>query len=60
MVRHYCDKCGKEIMPYGRNTKLMRVKMECINDYAEEVLLDLCRDCGDKLMVWLREGREWQ
>ena len=59
MVKHYCDKCGKEIMPFERNTKLARVKIECIHDYAEEILFDLCRDCGDKLWVWMREGREF-
>lgn len=46
-----CDKCEEEI---PSELEIFHVKSEACTDYQEYIDWELCRDCHDKLLVWIK------
>ncbi len=61
MIRYFCDKCGKEIKPYGG----MKVKWERgvlqldFKPYngEDEGFYDLCDECSSEFKGWIDNER---
>lgn len=54
-----CDICGKKIDKTKRNVGSLKVKMkrQCMTEfpYAAFERLDICWECSDKMMTWIRK-----
>ena len=57
MIKHFCDRCGKEIPKNGQKTYVRVTDQDVEVPKGMKVEYELCMDCLDKL-VDLLEGKD--
>ena len=64
MIKHVCDRCGREIpdsLYYIRSREYYRYRFWFSRNQKErcqEVEHELCKDCQESLWHWWEEGNE--
>ena len=57
MIKHFCDRCGKEVEYNELINDAFGVKPQLYGDFYEETI-SLCPDCQKKLMKFLKDEKE--
>lgn len=61
MVKHYCDRCGREISSIVSTPSFLpaflkvKASIGVVNEWVD---CDLCSDCRDALLDWLAGSKE--
>lgn len=60
MIKHYCDKCGKEIIN-GTNGKFIEItRMPFGRNVFTDYSFELCNDCLEGLAEYLGTEVDWE
>ena len=57
MKRHYCDKCGREVIESDL-LSVYSVRIGCVVPVYAKSDYELCEDCLDKLNKWVQTKEE--
>ena len=57
MLKHFCDRCGKEVEYSELINDAFGVKPKLYGDFYEETI-SLCPDCQKELMQWVGDAKE--
>ena len=57
MIKHFCDRCGKEVERSELINDAFGVKPRLYGDFYEETI-SLCPDCQKDLMQWVGDAKE--
>ena len=57
MIKHFCDRCGKEVEHNELINDRFGVKPRLYGDFYEETK-SLCPDCQRELMRWVGDAKE--
>ena len=57
MIKHFCDRCGKEVEHNELINDAFGVQPRLYGDFYEETI-SLCPDCQGELMRWVGDAKE--